>query len=73
MSAASKAFERLSRDQKVEIARKTFEILEYDEDGRPGSEWSSDTLQALGELFPAYGVIFTDPNDTDDDTIGAPR
>lgn len=62
MNIAQQKFDALSTTSKVFIASRVFEILEYD-DGGPGSTWSSDTLQSLGDMFNAHGVVFTDPND----------
>jgi hypothetical protein len=58
---AQQAFNALTLVQKANLAKEVFEILEYDEDGNPGSEWSSDTTQYLGDLFNRYGVTFTPP------------
>lgn len=59
---AAVQFAQLDDQARARIAYETFAILEYDEDGDPGSEWSSDTTQYLGEMFDRYGVQFTDPN-----------
>jgi hypothetical protein len=59
--AARQAFDALSGVKKLNLIEEVFEILEYDEDGNPGGQWSSDTTQSLGELFNRYGVKFTDP------------
>lgn len=55
-------FDALTISDRASLAEDVFNVLELDEDGNPGSEWSSDTLQALGETFERYGVTFTDPN-----------
>jgi hypothetical protein len=47
------------------LLRGVFEVLEYDPDGRPGSQWSSATTQALGELFAQFGITFTSPDQAD--------
>lgn len=60
-TGAERAFAALTDVQRGRLLREVFEILEYDEEGRPGSEWRSDTMQALGELFNRYGVLFTEP------------
>lgn len=60
-SKAQKVFDALPDAQKLVIVGKVFQILEYDEEGNPGGEWSSDTTQALGELFNSFGVVFTSP------------
>jgi hypothetical protein len=59
-------FEQLTNTQKVKLLREVFDILEYDGTDQPGAEWSSDTMQALGEAFnrAGAGVFFTDPNQT---------
>lgn len=62
MTAAERAFSALSDERKRLLLQRVFEILEYDEDGKPGGEWSNDTTQALGDVFGAFGVTFTDPN-----------
>ena len=61
ITGAEAAFNALPFSVRAAIARSVFDILEYDEEGNPGSEWSSDTLQALGDLFQANGVSFTPP------------
>jgi hypothetical protein len=61
VSAAEKAFAALTADQRTRLLRGVFEVLEYDVDGRPGSEWSSDTTQALGELFDRFGITYHQP------------
>lgn len=61
MSAAEAAFAALTDDQRARLLGGVFEILEYDEDGEPGQEWSSDTTQDLGELFGHFGIVFTSP------------
>lgn len=60
---AEESYHRLDTAQKAILADLVFAALEYDEDGNPGSEWSSDTLQTIGEVFESAGVHFTDPND----------
>jgi hypothetical protein len=47
--------------RKLALLSRVFDTLENDEDGNPGSEWSSDTAQALGELFEKFGITFTPP------------
>jgi hypothetical protein len=59
---AAVQFAQLDDQARARIAYETFAILEYDQDGDPGSEWSSDTTEYLGEMFDRYGVQFTDPN-----------
>jgi hypothetical protein len=61
MSAAEDAFAALTGDQSARLLRAVFEILEYDQDGEPGQQWSSDTTQDLGELFGHFGIVFTSP------------
>jgi hypothetical protein len=65
VSAAEQAFTSLTADQRTRLLRGVFENLEYDPDGRPGSEWSSDTTQALGDLFAQFGITFTSPDQAD--------
>jgi hypothetical protein len=60
-SKAAVEFESLSQSDKLSLLREVFCILEYDEEGEPGCEWSSDTTQYLGETFEKYGVVFTPP------------
>jgi len=60
-SAAEDAFARLAPDRRELLLRRTFEILEYDEEGEPGGKWSSDTAQAIGDLWVRFGVKFTTP------------
>lgn len=67
-TAAERRFAALTDRQRGLLLRRTFEILEYDEEGEPGGEWSSDTTQALGELFDQFGIRFTIPADPIDDT-----
>ncbi|MFC0527172.1 hypothetical protein [Phytohabitans kaempferiae] len=45
MSAAEQAFAALTAEQRACLLRNVFEVLEYDVNGRPGGEWSSDTTQ----------------------------
>ena len=59
---AEMQFARLKTAEQCTLARRVFCILEYDGECTPGVEWSSDTTQALGELFGMYGVTFTSPN-----------
>jgi len=61
---AEEAFNALSVEEKAEIANAVFNILEYDAYGNAGSEWDSDTLQALGEMFHFAGITFTPPTTT---------
>ena len=58
---AQQAFDRLTTQQKADLAEEVFETLEYDEDGNPGPEWNADMEQRLSPLFERYGVTFTDP------------
>ncbi|TCC19941.1 hypothetical protein [Kribbella sindirgiensis] len=60
-SRAQERFDALSADTKVEILSQVFQILEYDDEGSPGNDWSSDTTQNLGDLFASYGITFTAP------------
>lgn len=62
-SAAEQTFAALTSRQRERLLREVFHILEYDEERRPGVAWSSDTTQALGDLFAAYGIAFTSPDD----------
>jgi hypothetical protein len=62
VSAAERAFAALTADQRTRLLRGVFEVLEYDPDGRPGGEWSSDTTQTLGDLFARFGITFTNPD-----------
>lgn len=64
-SRAEAAFDALPEWKRLSLAKAVFLVLEYDEDGNPGSEWSSDTTQALGELFERYGIVFTVPETED--------
>jgi hypothetical protein len=59
--AAQRAFDALSLVQQRNLLNAVFDCLEYDSEGQPGSEWSSDTLQAIGEAFNRYGITFTTP------------
>lgn len=61
-SDAQKAFDALPEWKRLSLAAAVFKVLEYDEDGEPHSEWSSDTVQSLGDLFAAYGITFTSPD-----------
>lgn len=65
MSTAQKQFDALPEWKRLSLAAAVFNALEYDDEGNPGSEWSSDTTQALGELFELYGVTFTSPEVVD--------
>jgi len=58
---AQEQFDALPEWKKLSLAAAVFKVLEYDEDGNPGSVWSADTTQSLGELFANYGVTFTPP------------
>jgi hypothetical protein len=58
-SAAEQAFAVLTANQRGRLLRRVFETLEYDEDHQPGGEWSSDTTQALDNLFRQFGIVFT--------------
>lgn len=58
-SMAERAYGNLARHQRDRLLREVFQILEYDECGRPGAEWSSDTAQALGDAFVRSGVVLT--------------
>lgn len=58
---AQEQFDALPDWKKASLAAAVFRVLEYDSEGNPGSEWSSDTTQSLGELFATYGVTFTPP------------
>ena len=62
---AEQAFEAMPTDRKLLLLRRVFEQLEFDEDGEPGGEWSSDTTQALGDLFNNFGVVFTSPDEVE--------
>ena len=64
-STAQAQFDALPDWKKISLAGAVFRVLEYDEEGQPGSEWSSDTTQSLGELFNHYGVTFTAPGTGD--------
>lgn len=63
VSEAQQAFDALEPETKLNLLGRVFEILEYDDDGMPGSRWSPDTTQALGELFNKFGVVFTSPDE----------
>jgi len=65
VSAAEQAFASLTALRRTRLLRGVFEILEYDPDGEPGGEWSSDTTQALGDLFAHFGITFTSPDQVD--------
>lgn len=58
---AQQQFDALTVKKKVALLGRVFKALEYDTEGEPGVEWSSDTTQALGELFEMAGVKFTPP------------
>lgn len=60
---AKRQFDALPDDRKLRLLTAVFNTLEYDVDGNHGAEWSPDTLQDLGNLFEAYGVRFTSPED----------
>ena len=62
-SRAVESFDNLSLTGKAVLAGKIFNALEYGPDGKPGSEWSADTFEAISAVFDSYGVVFTDPND----------
>lgn len=63
ISKAQEVFDRLSDAAQLNMVREVFCILEYDEDdGEPGSEWSSDTLELLSDVFNRRGITWTDPN-----------
>jgi hypothetical protein len=68
-SKAEEAFDALPEWKRLSLAKDVFLNLEYDADGNPGSEWSSDTTQALGDLFATYGVKFTQPGELDTDEL----
>lgn len=75
-TTAQELFDALPDHRKLALLGDVFTVLEYDEDGNPGSEWSpSDTTQALGDLFRKYGVTFTTPGARllDDDTPASGR
>lgn len=58
---AEDGYDALTDDEAEALLRRVFEILEYNQDGEPGNSWDSDTTQALGEEFGAYGITFTSP------------
>lgn len=60
--ARKRPFNALTESDRSRLARDLFTVLEYDSDGNPGSEWSSDTLEDISNVFASYGVTFTDPN-----------
>jgi hypothetical protein len=62
ISEAYQRFRALTVTDQAELAEAVFRVLEFDRDGRPGVEWSSDTLQDLSGLFVARGVIFSAPD-----------
>lgn len=64
---AQERFDALPADTKVEMLSQVFQILEYDDEGKPGCEWSSDTTQHLGDLFASYGISFTVPGEASDE------
>ena len=61
ISKAERQFDDLPEWKKLSLAKGVFLVLEYDGEGNPGVAWSSDTTQALGELFSQCGVDFTPP------------
>ena len=73
MNEAREAYDRLAASVKFALLREVFEILEYDENGRPGVEWSSDTTQALGDAFANRGVKFTEIGEDLDTESSASR
>lgn len=58
-SAAAAQYERLSSNDRSSLLDQIFDILEFDDEGEPGVEWSSDTTQSVGNAFAEYGVTFT--------------
>jgi hypothetical protein len=70
-TAAERAFAALDTRRRAQLARGVFEILEYDQDGERGSRWSSDTTQYLGELFAAFGIVFSNPDEVDGQIVAA--
>lgn len=58
-SNAQQQFDSLSDYSKLQLLAEVFDALEYDSDGNPGAEWSSDTTETLGQLFHESGVKFT--------------
>jgi hypothetical protein len=63
LTEAERAFNALADDRRLLLLQRVFEILEYDDEGNPGDEWSSNTTQALGEMFENFGVKFTASDD----------
>jgi hypothetical protein len=59
-SAPESAFAALTAEKRARLLRDVFDVLEYGPDGT-AAEWSSDTLQALGDLFSQLGIVFTSP------------
>jgi hypothetical protein len=59
---AQQAFDRLTTQQKADLAEEVFATLEYNEDGNPGPEWNADMSPRVGQVFERYGVTFTDPS-----------
>lgn len=62
-SNAAVQYERLSTNDRSELLDQIFDILEFDDEGKPGTEWSSDTLQSVGDAFAQYGVTFTEASE----------
>jgi hypothetical protein len=65
-SPAYDAFRALTVEQRAELADGMFRILEFDEEGKPGAVWSSDTPQAMGDLLnQRHSIDLTPPSGPD--------
>ncbi|WP_433294532.1 hypothetical protein ACQP2F_33345 [Actinoplanes sp. CA-030573] len=59
---AEMQFARLTSTEQRALLRRIFYTLEYDDEGAPGVELSSDVMDAIPRLFATYGVTFTNPD-----------
>jgi hypothetical protein len=59
---AEMQFARLTSTEQRALLRRIFYALEYDGEGAPGVELSSDVMDAIPRLFGIYGVTFTNPD-----------